>query len=375
MVEDHARVGVIDAIVHVVAEFLVAKRLPDDLAHGRARRGHQKPPRLREDLDLLGKQPIEFVVDRLGKSGELRHRGVVGRGKTAADIEQFEVEASRLRLGEDVGAEVDCLDVVLRVGALAADVEREPLDDEIVVVGILDQVNRLAGQGSKLTRELHHRAGVGHAEPQCEARMRRVLGDLLDLLMVVIGHQRLVAVELLERLNGLDRVGVDDLVPDEVLTLLRRELGDVLVDGAKLLNARHVEAAAEVVEGLHDRRVAVDLHCVVDLHAGKVLTEQRVVFPQFGVVDDEQGTAVLLDEFEERLLIHAWCLPSGNGWAETASRLTDTQCRRKCSLGRRQYIGRGPSRGLAPRQPALNPLRAGLQGDRRDTSRAPSACP
>jgi hypothetical protein len=225
-------------------------------------------------------------------------------------------------------------------------VEREPLDDEIVVVGILDQVNRLAGQGPKLAGKLHHRASVGHAEPQREARMRSVLGDLLDLLVVVVGHQRLVAVEFLERLNRLDRVGVDDLVPDEVLTLLRRELGDVLVDGAKLLNARHVEAATEFVEGLHDRRVAVDLHRVVDLHAGKVLAEQRVVLPQFGVVDDEQWTAVLLDEFEERLVIHAWCLPSENGSAEIASRLTDTQCRRECSPeSGRQYIGWRPCRG------------------------------
>ena len=335
----------IHAVVHVVAEFLVAKRLPDDLADSRAGRGHEKPPRLREDLDLLRKQPVKFVVDRLGESGELRHRGVVGRGKTTADIEQFEVEASRLCLGEDVGAEVNRLDVVLRVGALAANVEREPLDDEVVFVGILDQVNRLAGQGPKLAGKLHHRAGVGHTKPQRQPRMRSVLGDLLDLLMIVVGHQRLVAVEFLERLNGLDRVGVDDLVPDEVLTLLRRKLGDVLVDRAKLLNTRHVEAATEFVEGLHDRRVAVDLHRVVDLHAGKVLTEQRVVLPQFGVVDDEQWTAVLLDEFEERLVIHAWCLPSENGSDEIASRLTDTQFRRECSPERRQYIGWRPSRG------------------------------
>ena len=118
------------------------------------------------------------------------------------------------------------------------------------------------------------------------------------------------------------------------------------VDGAKLLDARHVEAAAELVEGLHDRRVGVDLDRVVDLDAGKMPAEEGVVAAQFGVVDDEQGRAVLLDEFEERLLIHAWCLPSGNGWTETAGRFTDTQFRRECSPERgRQYIGWRPGRG------------------------------
>ena len=48
--------------------------------------------------------------------------------------------------------------------------------------------------------------------------------DLVDLGVVVVGDERLVLVELLERGDVLDRVGVDDLVPDEVLPLFGRQV-------------------------------------------------------------------------------------------------------------------------------------------------------
>ena len=201
---------------------------------------------------------------------------------------------------------MDRLDVIFGIRALAADVEREALDGEPVLVGVGDQIHRLAGERAKLARQLHHRTGVGHPQPQGEAGVRRVLRDFLDLFVIVVGHQRLVAVELLQRLHRLDRVGVDDLVPDEILPLLGRQLGDVLVDGVKLLHARHVEAAAELVERLHYCRVAVDLHGVVDLHPREMLAEQGVVLAEFVVVDDEQGRAVLLGEIEQLFLVHGF---------------------------------------------------------------------
>ena len=143
--------------------------------------------------------------------------------------------------------------------------------------------------------------------------MRRMLGDLFDLFVVVVGHQRLVAVKFLQRLDRLDRVGVDDLVPDEVLPLLRRQLGDVLVNRVKLLHARHVEAAAEFVERLHDLGIAVDLHGIVDLYPRKMLAEQGIVLAEFFVVHDEQGSAVLLGKIKQLFLVHWFVQESRRG--------------------------------------------------------------
>ena len=65
-------------------------------------------------------------------------------GEAAADVEQLELEAARPGLGEDAGCQVQGLAVVLHVRALAADVEAQPLDLELVVVSEGDQVHGLA---------------------------------------------------------------------------------------------------------------------------------------------------------------------------------------------------------------------------------------
>ena len=304
MVEDHTRIGVVDAVVDVVTDFIVAERLADDLRDGVARRCHQKSPRLGEDLDLLREKAVELMVDFLGKLAEFRHRLVIRRRKAATDVEQFEGEPARLRLGEDVRAEVDRLNVILRIGALAADVKRQPFHHQVMVMGILDEVDRFARQGAEFAGEFYHRPRVGHAESEGQAGVRRVLGDLLHLLVIVVGDQRLVAVELVKGLDRLDRIGVDDLVPDEILAGLGGKFPDVFVDRVELLHAGDVETPAKLVERLHDRRITVDLDGVVDLHARKVLAEEGIVFPQFGVVDDEEGRAMFLGEVEEGFLVH-----------------------------------------------------------------------
>ena len=109
-------------------------------------------------------------------------------------------------------------------------------------MGGLDQLHRLARGRAELRRQLDHRPGVRHAQPQGQTGVRGVLANLADLLEVVVSHQRLVEVEIAERFVRLDRVGVDDLVPDEILPLLRRQVLDVLVDDLELGHRRHVEA-------------------------------------------------------------------------------------------------------------------------------------
>ena len=51
VVEDHAAVGVIDAVVEVIAELAATDRLADDLRDGGGGGGDEEPPRLRENLD------------------------------------------------------------------------------------------------------------------------------------------------------------------------------------------------------------------------------------------------------------------------------------------------------------------------------------
>ena len=280
VVEDDAGEGVVHAVVDVVAALAVADGLADHLGHQRGGGGHQEPARLGEDFDVLREEPVELGVDASGQLAKRLTLAVVGGGEAAADVEQFQLVAALLGLVEDARRQVQGLHVVLEIGGLAADVEAQPLDDQPGVVGGLDQVHRLARGGAELRRQLDHRPGVGHADPQGQAGVRGVLADLADLLEVVVGHQRLVRIELAQRLVGLDRIGVDDLVPDEVLPLLGRAGPDVLVDDVELGHRGHVEAGPGLVERSDDRRVGIGLHRVVGLHPRQVLLELGVVPPQ-----------------------------------------------------------------------------------------------
>ena len=131
-----------------------------------------------------------------------------------------------------------------------------------------------------------------------------MLGDLLDFLVVVVCDERLVAIEFLQRLNRLDRIGINNPIPDEILPFLGGQFLDQFVDCVKLLHACHIKTAAEVVESFHNLRVAVDFNGIVNLHAGKVLVKKRVIFAQFAVVDNKQRGAMCLGKLQECFLIH-----------------------------------------------------------------------
>ena len=112
--------------------------------------GHQETPRLSEDFDRLGEQPVQFGVDHLGESPEGWDRIVVVGRKTTANVEELEIEAARLGLRENARGQVQGLAVVRRVGTLAADVKAQPLHHQLVIVSEGDQVHGLARQGAEL---------------------------------------------------------------------------------------------------------------------------------------------------------------------------------------------------------------------------------
>src|SRR5271157_3809435 len=98
----------------------------------------------------FGEKPVQLGGDHFGESLEGRDRLVVVGRKTTADVEQLEIEATRLGLCENARCQVQCFAVVLRVCALAADVEAQPLDLELVIVSEGNQVDGLTGQGAEL---------------------------------------------------------------------------------------------------------------------------------------------------------------------------------------------------------------------------------
>ena len=106
VVEDHAAVGLIDAVIEIVAELAATDGLADDLCNGSGRRGDQKPPRLGENLNRLGKKAVQFGIDRFGQALEGWDGAVVMGGEATTDVEQLKVEAARSGLGENAGGQV-----------------------------------------------------------------------------------------------------------------------------------------------------------------------------------------------------------------------------------------------------------------------------
>lgn len=161
--------------------------------------------------------------------------------------------------------------------------------------------------------------------------MRCVLSNFFDLFLIVVGDERLVAIEFTESLDWLDGIGVDDLVPDEVLAVFCWQVLDELVDRVELLHAGNIKAAAQVVEGFNNGRIAVDLHRIVRLHPRKMLAEPGIVFPEFGMINDEQGGAVSFRKVEQGLFIHGlngirWGCPGATGWRKDSGRIWRSRC-------------------------------------------------
>src|SRR5215510_13034458 len=150
VVEDHATVGMIDTVIEIVAELATTDSLADDLCDRGGGRGDQKPPGLSKNFNGCGKKAVQLSIDRFGQALERRDGIIVVGWEPTADVKQLELKAAALGFGEDSGGQVQRLDIVLHIGALAADVEAQPLDIELVVVGEGDQVHGLARQSPKL---------------------------------------------------------------------------------------------------------------------------------------------------------------------------------------------------------------------------------
>jgi len=101
VVKDHAAIGVIDAVIEIVAKLAAADGLADDLGDGGGSGGDQETSRLSEDFDRFREKPVQLGGDHFGESLEGRDRVVIVGRKTTADVEELEIEATRLGLCEN----------------------------------------------------------------------------------------------------------------------------------------------------------------------------------------------------------------------------------------------------------------------------------
>src|SRR4029077_13680552 len=106
VIENDAAECVVNAVIQVVAEPPVANGLSDDLRDRGGGGRHQETPGLRKNIDRLRKEAVQLRVDGLCQTPEGGDRIIVVGGKTAADVEQLEIEAARSRLSEDARREL-----------------------------------------------------------------------------------------------------------------------------------------------------------------------------------------------------------------------------------------------------------------------------
>ena len=124
VVEDLPRVGMVDAVVDVIAGLAVPVRLPDDLCNERAGICHEEPARLGKDLHVGREEPGDLGPEFYCKFFDGTDLGVVLHGKASADIEDPDLLVQPvLRLRDDIGRDLERDHVVLEVGALASHVE------------------------------------------------------------------------------------------------------------------------------------------------------------------------------------------------------------------------------------------------------------
>lgn len=137
-----------------------------------------------------------------------------------------------------------------------------------------------------------------------------------------------------ERVFGLRRIRVDDLIPDKVLLLLGREVLDVLIDQHEFGQRGDVEAGPGLVERADDGRFRVGLDRKISLHFGQVSLESGVVFPEDIVVDDHDRGPVGLGQALELLGCHEGECRSGSSATSPGRASTTFPVRTASAQGR-----------------------------------------
>src|SRR5439155_20855902 len=145
MIENDAGKGLINAIVDVITLFAVAYGLANDPGNRSGGGGDEKAPRLGQNLDVFREEAVDFGIDLPGEQAERLDMFVVGRGKSAPDIEDFDFMPARLGLLHHGRGQVERLDKILEIGALASHMKAQALDDEAHPERCDNKVHRFSG--------------------------------------------------------------------------------------------------------------------------------------------------------------------------------------------------------------------------------------
>ena len=215
------REGVIDAVVDVVAGLAVAHGLADDARDGGGGGGHQEAARLGQDLDVRREQAVDLGVDLPGQRAEGLHVPVVGRREAAADVEDLDLVAARLRPRASPRRTCSAPGRSSRswcTGCRRGSSGPRPPGRCANAASI----RSTASPGSQPNLE-----DSSTIEPVLGTRSRSTTPACGAYCLIFFSSLRLSKVtsglywsSASQRLLGLDRVGVDDLVPDEILLLL-----------------------------------------------------------------------------------------------------------------------------------------------------------
>ncbi len=164
----------------------VAQRGSDHVRHEAAGIGHHESPRFRDHFDIrleLRKLLADQRPDRLDRG---RRLGQLDR-IAAAQVEQTRAQSRTAQPFEHRARASSRRTPVLRVAALAADMEGHPGDIQLQPDGFLDDRIDVGFAGAELAAQRPVRALVARLDPQVQLGVGLQCGELAELLHAVDG--------------------------------------------------------------------------------------------------------------------------------------------------------------------------------------------
>src|SRR5947209_7705287 len=149
VIKNDAGKSVIYSVVNIVAGFAFAPGFADDFGDGGGSGGDDKPARFSEDFNVGSEEPVDLRIYFPGKCSDGFDVRIVSGRETAPDVEDLDFVSARFGLLHDGGGQVQGLDEILKVGALASNVKTDAFDNQAEAESLDNQVNGFARVAAK----------------------------------------------------------------------------------------------------------------------------------------------------------------------------------------------------------------------------------